>query len=75
MSTTITTRKLNNLFRRQENMEKEISLLKETVLSDEERYIRPEVLKKWERISRNMDKRERRSFASISAMRKWLAAL
>jgi hypothetical protein len=75
MSTTVTTRQLNNLFRRQEKMEKELSLLKETILTDEDHYIRPEVLKRWERISRDMDKQKGCSFASISAMRKWLTAL
>ena len=75
MSITVTTRQLNNLFRRQEKMEKELSLLKETVLTDADRYIRPEVLKKWERISHDMDMQKGRSFASISAMRKWLMGI
>ena len=56
-------------------MEKELSLLKETVLTDADRYIRPEVLKKWERISHDMDMQKGRSFASISAMRKWLMGI
>lgn len=75
MSSIITARQLNSLFRRQEKMEKELALLKKTVLTDDDRYIRPEILKKWERISHDMDKQKGRSFASVSAMRKWLTIL
>lgn len=70
---TITSKQLNNLFQRQGKVEKELDVLKKVVLMDDERYIRLEILKKWERISRNLDKKGGRLFSSITEMKKWLA--
>ncbi|OGZ44044.1 MAG: hypothetical protein A3J55_01280 [Candidatus Ryanbacteria bacterium RIFCSPHIGHO2_02_FULL_45_17b] len=71
----VTSKQLNSLFHRQEKVEKELDLLKKVVLMDDERFIRSDILKKWERVSHNLDKKEGRSFTSIAEMKKWLTNL
>lgn len=66
---------LNNLFQRQEKVEKELDLLKKAILMDDECFIRPEILKKWERISHDLEKKGGRSFSSTTEMKKWLAKI
>ena len=73
---TITQKEYINLVRRQERVEAEISVLKK-IVRDEivEGEIMPAALRKWERISRNLDRGKGRSFSSIRAMQKWLKNL
>ena len=69
---TIITQQLYNLSRRQEKIEKELALLKKAVLADDERLIDPKILKKWEQMSHDLDRKKSRSFSSVSEMKKWL---
>ena len=70
--TTIIARQLNALLERQERTEKQLALLKKAVLTDDERFIYPKILKKWEQISRGLDRKKDRSFSSVSDAKKWL---
>lgn len=69
------TRQLYNLSQRQEKTEKELALLKKAILMDDERFIDPKILKKWEQISHNLDRKKGRSFSSMNAMKKWLKSI
>lgn len=64
------------LLKRQECTEKELEMIKALMkMHMEDLSIRPAVLKRWERISRNLDRGKGRSFTSVEEMRKWLARL
>lgn len=65
-----------NLVKRQERLESEIRTLKHIVLSElGEETIRPTILKRWERISHDLDHGKGRSFTSVREMKKWLNSL
>jgi len=54
----------------------ELALIKKTVLANDESNIKPSVLKRWERISRDMDRgKAARAFNSVQEMKKWLKNL
>ena len=73
---TITQKDYQTLFRRQNKVEAELDVLKKIVMAEnDESVIKPLVLKKWERISRDMDHGKGMSFASLREMRKWLKNL
>lgn len=59
-----------NLMRRQMRIEKELCVLRKVLQAEigEER-IRPAALKRWDRISRDLDRGKGRSFASVREMR------
>ena len=63
------------LVKRQEKMEVELDFLKKIVLADEEKFIRPSVLKKWEKISKDMDKGKGLFFDSVTDMKNWMKNL
>lgn len=70
----ISKKEYKELLQRQEKIEGDLRVLKEIVRSDvDESRIRPAVLKKWERISRDLDRGKGRSFASMKEMKSWLA--
>ncbi len=73
---TITKQAYRELLRRQERIERQVRTLSEVVRheADEDR-IRPTVLKRWERISRDLDQGKGRVFSSVAAMREWLRKL
>ena len=72
----ITSQEYKYLVRRQERMERELGILREVVKQEvEERRIRPSVLKRWERISRDLDNGKGRSFSSLKEMNRWLKNL
>lgn len=60
------------LLKRQEKVEAELDILKQIVLFDEEKLIKPSVLKRWERISHDIDQGKGRVFDSVAEMRSWL---
>lgn len=70
---TLPKKEYQNLIRRQSQIEKELSLLRKIVRAEvgEER-IRPAVIKRWDRISQNLDRGKGRSFASLQEMKSWL---
>lgn len=73
---TITSQEYKYLVRRQERIEKEIRVLREVVNQEAgEALIRPAVLKRWERISRDLDRGKGRAFSSPAEMRRWLKRL
>ncbi len=73
---TLPKKQYETLIRRQERVERELALLREVVKEQaEDDLIRSPVLKKWERISRDLDRGRGRSFASLKEMKAWLRAL
>lgn len=73
---TITQKEYTNLVRRQERVEAEIGVLKKIVRDEiTGSEIKPVVLRKWERISRDLDRGKGRSFASGKAAQKWLKSI
>ena len=73
---TITKKEYEVLLKRQEKVEEELGIMKKVlwIVSDEEK-IRPSILKRWEKISRRLDRGEGRSFTSAKEMKKWLKSL
>lgn len=76
MQNIITKKEYQHLVKRQEKIEEELNVMKRIlwIESDEEK-IRPAVLKRWEKISRDMDRGKGRVFTSVSEMKKWLENL
>ena len=73
---TITQKEFKHLVRRQGRVEQELEILKKIVRQEvDETQIRPLVLKRWERISRDLDLGKGRAFDSALAMRSWLKRL
>lgn len=75
MNTVIALSEYKNLLKRQEKVEAELDFVKKMVLDDNEKFIRPSVLKKWERISRDMNNDKGLFFDSVAEMRNWLKNL
>ena len=72
----ITSQEYKNLMRRQERIEHELVVLREVVKQEAgEALIRPAVLRRWERISRDIDRGKGRVFESAVEMRNWLKRL
>ncbi|OGF93352.1 hypothetical protein A3G54_00425 [Candidatus Giovannonibacteria bacterium RIFCSPLOWO2_12_FULL_44_15] len=64
------------ILRRQNKLEMELELIKKTVLANDESNIKPSVLKRWDRISRDMDRgKVGRTFNSVQEAKKWLKNL
>lgn len=73
---TLPRKQYRNLIERQERVEKELGFLREVVRAGiEEEYIRSATLKRWERISRDLDRGRGRVFSSLAEMRAWLKQL
>jgi len=73
---TITEREYKNLVQRQAKVEGDLNILKKIVLLEaEEENIRPVVLRRWEKISRDLDRGRGRSFDSAKEVKKWLKHL
>ena len=70
-----TQNKYTEVLRRQEKLEREFNMLKKAVLETDETNINPAVLKRWERISKDLDNGKGRQFSSLRDMKKWLARL
>ena len=60
---------------RQDRVEKELKTLKEVVRQETEDYINPLAIKRWERISRDLDDGKGQAFSSIKKMDQWLKNL
>ncbi|MBI3627272.1 MAG: hypothetical protein HY220_00775 [Candidatus Sungbacteria bacterium] len=72
----ITSQEYKHLVRRQERIERELGVLREVVKQEAgEALIRPAVLKRWEKISRDLDHGKGRTFSSPAKMRQWLKRL
>ena len=69
---TITQTEYRKLVQRQERVEKELHTLKEVVRRETEEYINPSTIKRWERISRDLDNGKGRAFSSVTKMNQWL---
>ena len=70
---TITSQEYKHLVRRQERIERELGVLREVIKQEAgEALIRPAVLRRWERISRDLDREKGRVFSSPAEMRRWL---
>lgn len=73
---TIPKKEYKNLVRRQATIEKEVDTLKQIVMAEiREERIKPSVLKRWDRISRDMDKGKGYSFSSPQEAVAWLKKL
>jgi len=64
-----------NLVQRQRRIEKKLDFLEKVVIEDDERYIRPSVLKRWDRISKDLDKGKGTRFLSVKEAKKFLDKL
>ena len=71
----VTQTEYRKLIRRQKRFEKDLSLLKEVVRREAEEWINPVMLKRWERISRDLDQGKGRRFSSLGEMRRRLKNL
>lgn len=73
---TIPKKEYNNLLKRQWRVEEELEVIKGMLKKElEEDRVKPHILKKWERISRDLDRGKGRSFSSPKEMQKWLRNL
>lgn len=72
---TIPKNEYQDIIRRQFQIEKELKILKKAVLKSDENYIYSFALKKWERISNDLDQGKGRFFTSVKEMEKWLKNL
>ena len=72
---TIPKKEYQGIANRQIFLEKEIAILKRFVLKYEEDFIEPAALRRWEKISRTMDRGGGRPFASAKEMKRWLKKL
>lgn len=73
---TIPKKEYQILVKRQEKIEAELDMVKKILRYEtDEKQIKPAVLKRWEKISRDLDKSSGRSFSSLKDMKKWLQNL
>lgn len=64
------------LLQRQARVEKELRVVKEILRNEiSEEAIKPAVLKRWEKISRELDGGKGKVFSSAQEMRRWLGNL
>lgn len=70
---TLPKKEYQNLIRRQSQIEKELTILRKIVQAEvSEERIRPAALKRWDRISRDLDQGRGRTFTSVREMKLWL---
>lgn len=70
---TILKREYQGITERQMKIEKELRVVKEMLRCEiSEEYMRPEILARWEKISRDLDRGKGHAFSSVSQMRSWL---
>lgn len=72
---TIPKKEYQNIIQRQSFIEKEMAFLRKTLFELDEVNIKPSVLRRWERISRELDRGQGRSFSSFKGMKEWLKRL
>jgi len=72
---TIPKKEYQNIIQRQTLLEKEMSFLRKTLFEMDKINIKPSVLRRWERISRELDSGQGRSFSSFRGMKEWLRNL
>lgn len=73
---TLPQKQYKTLIRRQEQVERELTILKEVVKEQaEDDLIRFSALKKWERISRDLDRGKGRVFKSQKEVKAWFRNL
>ena len=72
----ITQKGYKHLIQRQARVEREVEILRQLVERQaDEANVRPAVLKRWERISQDLDRGKGRRFTSARAARAWLKRL
>ncbi len=70
---TISKKEYQGIVRRQARIEQEVRAVKEMLLQErDEVEIKPAVLARWEKISRDLDSGKGLEFSSASKMREWL---
>lgn len=73
---TLSQREYIQIVRRQDKIEEELNFLKKFMRTEvEERRIKPSVMRRWERISTDLDRGCGRVFQSVADMRSWLKKL
>ena len=72
---TIPKKEYRSIIQRQTLIEKEMAFLKKSLLESGEANIRPSALRRWERISRELDRGQGHSFSSFKGMKEWLRSL
>lgn len=75
VTVTISKKEYDTIILKQSLIENELAFLKKRLFELDEINIRPSVLRRWEHISRKLDKGNGRSFSSFKEMREWLKNL
>ena len=72
---TIPKKEYQNIVQRQSFLEKGMRFLRKTLFELDEINIKPSALRRWERISRELDRGQGHSFSSFRKMKEWLRNL
>ncbi len=72
---TIPKKEYQGIIHRQSLIERELAFLKKKLVDFDEKNIKPSVLLRWERISRDLDQDRGQAFSSLKDMKKWLKNL
>ncbi len=72
---TIPKKEYQAIIQRQYLIEKELAFFKKSFFEFDDINIKPIAVRRWERISRDMDKGKGRSFISAKKMKEWLKNL
>ena len=75
VTVTIPKKQYQNIIQRQSLLEKEMGALRKILFELDEINIKPSALRRWERISRDLDRGLGRSFSSFKGMKEWLKNL
>lgn len=75
VTVTIPKKQYQNILQRQSLLEKEMGVLRKILFELDEINIKPSALRRWERISHDLDQGIGRSFSSLTGMKKWLKNL
>lgn len=59
------------IFKRQDMLDKKLDVLMRQIFSSDESNIRPEILRRWDKISRDLDHGKGRKFSSVKEVKEW----
>ena len=63
------------IFERQNMLEKKLDVLMRQIFSFDESSIRPEVLRRWEKISQDLDRGKGKKFYSSKEVKNWVKSI
>ena len=71
----VTINPYQTIFKRQDMLERKLDILMRQIFSSDESNIRPEVLQRWDRISRDLDRGKGKKFSSVKEVKSWLKSI